>query len=129
MIKYIRYSLLPVLVIIPLLLSCNPLTGSSFYEIFVYIGDQLIGTAVGQTIEIVLDKITKSFQDHVIIDFDNQNKGTWSGNMNFKCDGASSQQTYTLKQPRMYRESTDSPWQLAPDFRKKVDQIFNLNCS
>ena len=118
MIKYIRYSLLPVLVIIPLLLSCSPLTGV-FYEVSVYIGDQLINTAAGQTIEIVLDKITKYFQDHVIIDSDNGNKG----------DGASCRQIYTLKMPRMYRESIDSPWGLAPDFRKKVDDHFDPYCS
>jgi len=113
MIKYIRYSLLPVLVIIPLLLSCSPLTGV-FYEVSVYIGDQLINTAAGQTIE---------------IDPDNLNKGTWSGNMDFQSDGASCKQIYTLKKPRMYRESIDSPWGLAPDFRKKVDDHFDPYCS
>ncbi len=128
MIKYIRYSLLPVLVIIPLLLSCSPLTGV-FYEVSVYIGGKLTDTAVGQTIEIVLDKITKYFQDNVIIDPDNLNKGTWSGNMDFQSDGASCKQIYTLKKPRMYRESIDSPWQVAPDFRKKVDDHFDPYCS
>jgi hypothetical protein len=112
-----------ILLIIPMLVSCNPL-----FKVALFIGDTLIASETGEIIEIIIDTLVKEIFDkfspgHVITDEGNLLQGYYSKDMTFK-----SIDYLVLHQPRMYRTSETSRWYLTPDEQKKVSCVINGEC-
>ena len=116
-----------ILLFIPLLVGCSPVT-QSLLTFFVYIGNQLTPIVVGQTIEIVFDKLRDYFSDHVIVDVNNPLKGTYSGDLRFEGETANCKYSYVLKKPRMFRTSIDGTWNPISEAKTKVQKSFEENC-
>ena len=112
-----------ILLIIPMLVSCNPLV-----KVTLFIGETLIASETGQIIEIIIDTLVKElfdkfFPGHVIPDKGNLLQGYYSKDMTFK--GINS---LVLHQPRMCRDSETSEWYLTPNERKKISCVINPEC-
>ena len=115
---------------IPLLVGCSPVT-PSLLNFFVYLGNELRPLAVGQTLEIVFDKLGGYLSDRVdrvIVDVDDPLKGTYAGDLRFGGDTANCQYSYYLKKPRMFRTSIDGSWQPISEAKERIEKTFQENC-
>ena len=119
-----------ILLFIPLLVGCNPITGA-LYEIELTIGDKLIHTLAGSTIEIVFDKLTKYLTGDVV-DPDPKDplRGYHKGNLVLvNKETPNCQLSYTVKHPEMYREATNAPWKPVPQIQKEVKEALDKICT
>jgi len=124
--KHRKTSWWLILLFIPLLVGCNPVT-PLLWNFFVYLGNDLRVMAAGQTIEIVFDKLTH-LSDHVIVDADNPLKGTYATDLRFEGETANCQYSYTLKKPRMVRRSIDASWKPISEAKEKISKSFQEHC-
>lgn len=110
---------------IPLLISsCGPVI---LWEIAIYVGQGIVYTVVGYTIERVVDELVQNILHKdvgdTIPDSNNPLYGTYSTTMKFR--NKKTGKTYQITHPRMYRVSLYSEWELAPDLHELVDQALS----
>lgn len=125
--KQRKKSLWVMFLFIPLLVGCSPVT-PSLLSFFVYLGNQLTPLAAGQTLEIVFDKLRDYLSDRVIVDAEDQLKGTYAGDLRFEGETANCKYSYFLKKPRMFRISIDATWNPISEAQKRVKKSFDENC-
>ena len=121
-----------ILLFIPLLVGCNPVT-EQLVRLGIYVGDVLIHSFVGISIESVSDYISDQLgydlsPQYVIADPDNPLKGTSSKDLTFTGETANCQYRYTLKKPRMVRISIDEIWKPISEAQEKINKSFQEQC-
>lgn len=117
-----------ILLLTPILVSCIAVP-VAFWEVSLYVGASIVGTATGQFVEQVVDNLVertfdKSSPGYVIPDPENPLHGTYSKKMKFTItDLAGKSKSFEINKPRMYRNSeTSKKWELAPGVKESVAQ-------
>jgi hypothetical protein len=114
---------------IPLLVGCNPVTSELFLKVELYLGNKLIETVVGPTIEIIIDKLISYISPHVEPYRDNPLRGRYTGNLTFKKEGISCKDVHVEKAPEMMRESVKNQhWKTTPEVQERTNRFFNEYC-
>ncbi|MGL4497581.1 MAG: hypothetical protein ACRCU2_00840 [Planktothrix sp.] len=110
-----------------LMVSCSPLNPTGIYQISVYVGNQLLHTVIGQTIEIVINKIfDKIFlPPEIMINQDNPLTGTYPGTMTLSSKTPICNSEFQVENPRMCRKSINSPWKLCREEQIKAKKGFS----
>ncbi|NJM69264.1 MAG: hypothetical protein HC862_02990 [Scytonema sp. RU_4_4] len=90
--------------------------GEIFWNVIYWIGDSLAKTSVGQFIEKGFNAIFSFFDihfgKHIAPDYWGALTGSYSSDMGFKVNIDGVDYSCNLPNPRMHRDSVDSPWQL-----------------
>lgn len=109
-----------------LMVACTPLNATAFYQLSVYLGNKLLHTAIGQTIEIVIDKIVEKIflPREIMIDQNNPLTGTYTGVQTWISITPNCRSEFKIERPRMCRPSINSSWELCSEEQKKVDKEF-----
>ncbi|MEG3892462.1 hypothetical protein QT973_18830 [Microcoleus sp. Z1_A1] len=113
---------------IPLLVGCNPVTTELFFKLEVYLGDALLKTVVGPTIEIIFDKAISYISPHTKPDPDNSLKGRYTGELTFKTEDPNCRDVHIEKQPEMVRKSINDQWQPVPEVQKRINRFRENHC-
>jgi len=117
-----------ILLFIPLLVGCNPVTTELFLKLEVYVGDALLRTVVGPTIEIIFDKVISYISPHVKPYPDNPLRGRYTGDLIFKKESPNCKDSHIEKQPEMVRESLKDQWKTIPQVQDRTKHFFEDNC-
>ncbi len=114
---------------IPLLVACSPVT-PQLLSLAVYVGEVLIQTVAGQTIEVVFDKIISYISPHVQIEPDPENplRGRSKIDLTYKIETPNCTNSYTAKQPEMMRKSIEDDWEEIPEVQEKIKLFFSKGC-
>lgn len=90
--------------------------GSVFWNVIYWVGDSLAKTSVGQFLEKGFNGIFGFFDihfgKHISPDYWGALTGSYSSDMGFKVNIDGVDYSCSLPNPRMHRDSVDSPWQL-----------------
>lgn len=114
---------------IPLLVGCSPVTNGLFLkELEVYLGETLIKTVVGYTIEVIIGKVISSILPYVKPDPDNSSRGRYTGELIFKKEDPNCRDVHIEKQPEMVRESIKEEWQSAPEVKDRINHFYERHC-
>ena len=126
-IKRIHVYFFSVILSLLLMVGCTPLNATAFYQLSVSVGNKLLHTAIGQTIEIVINKIfDKIFSPpEIMIDQDNPLIGTYLGTMTLSSRTPMCNSEFKIQNPRMCRKSINSPWKLCYEERIKAKKGFS----
>jgi hypothetical protein len=112
----------------PMLVSCWGIV-PVLYEVILYVGGYVISTGGGIAIEKVVDQLVYNLfhrderPGYIIVTPNNPLEGKYSQKMKFSSESSGKYKEYTIKQPRMFRKSINSPWKLAPDLQEIVEQV------
>ncbi|MEG4861284.1 hypothetical protein QUB75_28230 [Microcoleus sp. K1-B6] len=117
-----------ILLFIPLLVGCNPVTTELFLKLEAYVGDALLGTVVGPTIEIIFDQVISYISPHTKPYPDNPLRGRYTGDFTFKKEDPNCKDVHTEKQPEMVRKSIKDQWQPVPAVKDRTKQFFENHC-
>lgn len=118
-----------ILLFIPLLVGCNPVTNGLFLkELEVYLGDALLRTVVGPTIEIIFDQVISYISPHVKPYPDNPLRGRYTGELTFKTENPNCRDIHTEKQPEMVRKSIKDEWESAPEVKNRTNHFYEHHC-
>jgi hypothetical protein len=115
---------------IPIFISGCPIA-PIVWEVALYVGGAILYQNGTYALEQVIDNLvanlfnSKEQFGYVITSRNNSLEGTYSTTMKFSSNSSGQLRDYKIDKPRMVRESTDSPWVLAPDLQQIVEQVLS----
>ncbi|MDZ4786223.1 MAG: hypothetical protein SGJ02_09125 [bacterium] len=116
-----------ILLFIPLLFGCSPLA-PQLWKVAISVGEVLIETVVGKTVEALVDKLMAYISPHVKPYPENPLKGRYTGDLTFYKETPNCKDVHIEKQPEMTRNSINDKWRSIPEIEERTDRFFQEKC-